>query len=226
MIVIVLVTTYCGNLVAFLTFPKIDSQVKTVAELVEARGKIQWGMRGGTYLEDFIKNTEVEKYKILHEAAIFYQDENEDIIEDVRRGKHVHIDWRSNLQYIQRREYLKTDSCDFSLSMEEFMEEQIAMVLPINSPYLNLFNLEITRLHQMGLIERWIKEYLPPKDRCSKQSSLIEVVNHRVNLEDMQGCFLVLFFGFMSGFFFFFTECIWRFYRRRQEREIIKPFTD
>lgn len=46
---------------------------------------------------------------------------------------------------------------------------------------------EITRLHQMGLIERWIKEYLPPKDRCSKQTSVIEVVNHTVNLDDMQG---------------------------------------
>lgn len=223
---IVLVTTYCGNLVAFLTFPKIDTQVKTVAELVHARGNIQWGMRAGTYLEEFIKNTDVEKYKILNDGAIFYNDENEDIINDVRNGKHVHIDWRSNLQYIQRREYLKTDSCDFSLSVEEFMEEQIALLLPMNSPYLNLFNLEITRLHQMGLIERWIKEYLPPKDRCSKQTSLIEVVNHRVNLEDMQGCFLVLLLGFISGFVFFFSECIWRFYRRRQEREIIKPFTD
>lgn len=213
-------------MVAFLTFPKIDFQVRTVAELVQARGKLQWGMRGGTYLEEFIKNTDVEKYQILNEAAIFYHDENEDIIEDVRAGKHVYIDWRSNLQYIQRREFLKTDSCDFTLSSEEFMEEQIALVLPMNSPYLNLFNIEITRLHQMGLIERWIKQYAPPKDRCSKQTSLIEVVNHRVNLEDMQGCFLVLLLGFFCGFIFFFSECIWRFYRKRQEREIIKPFTE
>lgn len=91
-------------------------------------------------------------------------------------GKFVYIDWRSNLQYIMRREYLTSETCDFALSTEEFMEEQISMVLPINSPYLNLFNLEITHFHQMGLIQRWIKEYLPPRDRCSKQSSVIEVI--------------------------------------------------
>lgn len=39
----------------------------------------------------------------------------------------------------------------------------------------------------MGLIERWLESYLPPKDRCSKQTSVIEVVNHTVNLDDMQG---------------------------------------
>lgn len=219
-------TTYCGNLVAFLTFPKIDAQVKTVAELVNAQDSIKWGMRSGTYLEDFIKDTEVVKYQQLYAKATFHADENDGIIDDVRNGKYVYIDWRSNLRYIMRREYLRTEVCDLSLSTEEFMEEQISMVLPINSPYLNLFNQEITRLHQMGLIEKWMKEYLPPKDRCSKQSSVIEVINHTVNMDDMQGCFLVLAFGFLAGFFFFFVECIWRRYRKRKESDIIKPFVE
>lgn len=223
---IVLVTTYCGNLVAFLTFPKIDYQVKTVQELVNERGSMQWGMRGGTYLEDFIKDTDSEKYQLLYQGAKFYPDENDEVIEKVRNGKHVYIDWRSNLLYIMRREHLKTETCDFALSTEEFMEEQIAMVLPMNSPYLNLINAELTRLHQMGLIQRWIKEYLPPRDRCSKQSSVIEVINHTVNMDDMQGCFLVLLFGFVSGLFFFFCECILRYYHRRSDRDIIKPFVD
>jgi glutamate receptor, ionotropic, invertebrate len=130
------------------------------------------------------------------------------------------------LQYVMRREFLKTDSCDFALSSEDFMEEQIAMILPKNSPYLDLFNLEITRLHQMGLIERWTKEYLPPKDRCTKQSSLIEVVNHTVNLDDMQGCFAVLLLGFGAGFFFLIIEAILRWYWRRKERNIFKPYID
>lgn len=200
--------------------------MKTVAELVNAKGSIKWGMRSGTYLEDYIKDTDIKKYQTLYEGADFYQDENEEIIDQVRTGTHVYIDWRSNLQYIMRREYMKTETCDFAMSVEEFMEEQIAMLLPVNSPYLNLFNLEITRLHQMGLIERWIKEYLPPKDRCSKQTSVIEVINHTVNLDDMQGCFLVLVFGFLGGFFFFFVECIIRRYLHRKEREVIKPFVD
>lgn len=145
----------------------------------------------------------------------------------VRQGKFVHIDWRSNLQYIMRREYLRTDTCDFTLSTEQFMEEQIALVLPLNSPYLSLFNKEITRLHQVGLISRWIKEYLPKKDRCSKENTMNEVDNHTVNLDDMQGCFILLLFGFAAGFFFFLLEfCLNYYFRRREDRDVIKPFVE
>jgi glutamate receptor, ionotropic, invertebrate len=162
MSITVLVTTYCGNLVAFLTFPTVEVSVKTVADLVANRGTLSWGMRsrfdffprktfflqifptGGTYLEDFIKDSDPErvpqKYQELYKRATFYDDENEDIIDDVRKGKHVYIDWRSNLRSIMRREFLNTETCDFALSTEEFMEEQIALTLPINSPYIDVFN--------------------------------------------------------------------------------------
>lgn len=219
-------TTYCGNLVAFLTFPKIDIQIKTVANLVASSGTVTWGMRSGTYLEDYIKETDSVKYQQLYSGASFYQDENDDVIDKVRKGSHVYIDWRSNLQYIMKREYLKYERCDFALSVEEFMEEQIAMILPMGSPYLELFNLEVKRLHQMGFIERWLKEYLPKRDRCWKTASVIEVINHTVNIDDMQGSFIVLLIGFGGGFILFLLECIWRRHRFRSEKEIIKPFVE
>jgi glutamate receptor, ionotropic, invertebrate len=89
LLVIVLVTTYCGNLVAFLTFPKIEVQVKTVGELVKAGHGMTWGLRTGTYLEEYIKETDIEKYQKLYEKAKFHVDENSDIIKDVRKGSHV-----------------------------------------------------------------------------------------------------------------------------------------
>lgn len=185
-------------------------------------------MRSGTYLEDYIRDVQdLPKYTALYKGATFYPDETEQVADMVRKGKHAYIDWKSNLQYIMRREYLKTETCDFALSMDEFMEEQIALVLPYNSPYLELFNQELTRLQQMGLIQRWIKEYLPKRDRCSKQTNIIEVLNHIVTIDDMQGSFLVLLVGFASGFFFFFVECILKYYMRRvEDRKIIKPFVE
>lgn len=185
-------------------------------------------MRSGTYLEDCIRNVQdAPKYTALYKSATLYAEENEQIADEVRKGTHAYIDWRSNLQYIMRREHLKTETCDFALSSDEFMEEQISMILPYNSPYLELFNQELTRLHQMGLIQRWIKEYLPKRDRCSKQSNIIEVLNHIVTIDDMQGSFLVLILGFVGGFFFFFIECILKYYlNRREAREVIKPFVE
>lgn len=75
------------------------------------------------------------------------------------------------------------------------LDEKISLLLPRNSPYLDLVNAEIKRLHQMGFIERWLKKYLTKSDRCSNVRVSSEVTNHTVNLNDMQGCFLVLIFG-------------------------------
>lgn len=48
---------------------------------------------------------------------------------------------------------------------------------------------------QMGFIQKWLTEYLPSKDRCWNMGKSVEIENHTVNLNDMQGCFLVLLTG-------------------------------
>lgn len=80
------------------------------------------------------------------------------------------------------------------LGTEKFIDEKIGLILPANSPYLNVFNDEIYRMLQMGFIQKWLAELLPQKDRCSSKNSG-EIENHTVNLIDMQGCFLVLVAG-------------------------------
>ncbi|KAJ8957262.1 hypothetical protein NQ318_007826, partial [Aromia moschata] len=51
----------------------------------------------------------------------------------------------------------------------------------------------IKKLHQVGLIHKWLQNYLPRRDRCWKNRHIIEVNNHTVNMDDMQGSFFVLF---------------------------------
>lgn len=53
--VIVTVTTYSGNLVAFLTFPKIQSPVNTVEDLTHHRGVESFGFLAGSIIEDHLK---------------------------------------------------------------------------------------------------------------------------------------------------------------------------
>lgn len=59
-----LVTTYCGNLVAFLTFPTLEESVEMLSDLVEKEGTLKWGLRGGTYLEEFMKEATTGKYQV------------------------------------------------------------------------------------------------------------------------------------------------------------------
>ena len=84
----------------------------------------------------------------------------------------------------------------FSFSgAEEFLDERIALILPSESPYMKILNKEIYRMLQMGFIQKWLTEYLPKKDRCWNIGKSAEIENHTVNLNDMQGCFLVLITG-------------------------------
>lgn len=55
LVVLVVVTTYCGNLVAFLTFPKIDTPIANVAQLLRLKNGMTWGIKADTYLEDYLK---------------------------------------------------------------------------------------------------------------------------------------------------------------------------
>jgi len=52
-VVIVLVTTYCGNLVAFLTFPKFQPGVDYLNQLERHKDISQYGLRNGTFFERY-----------------------------------------------------------------------------------------------------------------------------------------------------------------------------
>lgn len=127
---------------------------------------------------------------------------------------------------------------------EKFLDEKIGLIVPANSPYLNVINDEIYRMLQMGFIQKWLSEYLPKKDRCSSKTSSIEIENHTVNLKDMQGCFLVLIagrysfyhtfiiwlyifhslLGIIAAIFIIMIECCCRRYRVLDDQKLIKPF--
>lgn len=55
LVVLVIVTTYSGNLVAFLTFPKLEAPVTTISELLKNSDAYTWSVTKGSYLEMELK---------------------------------------------------------------------------------------------------------------------------------------------------------------------------
>lgn len=55
LVVLVVATTYCGNLVAFLTFPKVDIPITTIDELLAHRDSVTWSVSKGSFLESQLK---------------------------------------------------------------------------------------------------------------------------------------------------------------------------
>lgn len=55
LVVLVVVTTYCGNLVAFLTFPRQEAPITTVRELLQHSGTITWSLKKNSYLQEALQ---------------------------------------------------------------------------------------------------------------------------------------------------------------------------
>jgi glutamate receptor, ionotropic, invertebrate len=77
--------------------------------------KLTWGLRANTYLEDYLKESDNVKHQLLLKFAASHDELTGDIIERVRQGHHVYIDWKMNLLYIMKSQFLQTDHCDFAL---------------------------------------------------------------------------------------------------------------
>ncbi|XP_050459393.1 ionotropic receptor 93a-like [Cataglyphis hispanica] len=225
LVVMVLVATYSGSLVAFLTFPNMDTAILTLDALLTNKNRLTWGFPNSSYLDEYLKNAEEEKYHILLKRAIIHNATQEaEIIEKVKAGKHALIDWRSTLRFLMRSDMLTTGGCSFSLSTDEFMDEPIAMIIAQDSPYINIINAELHRMHESGLMNKWVTEQIPTKDKCSDISANQGVNGRKVNVADMQGIFFVLFMGVIGSIFLLCCEFYWHKRQVAKRRKLIQPF--
>jgi hypothetical protein len=55
LVVLVIVTSYSGNLVAFLTFPKYEVAITNVEDLLARRSTVSWGILGDTAVEEHLR---------------------------------------------------------------------------------------------------------------------------------------------------------------------------
>ncbi|ENN79417.1 hypothetical protein D910_01947, partial [Dendroctonus ponderosae] len=253
LVVLVIGTTYCGNLVAYLTFPKIEVPMTTIDDVLAHKEMVSWSYAKNTLfearlhhglislpiaslsdhsfdnlcpmafdiqgdailasvfwrcelldLDDFqrmmaaVSGVPMQYNSVDKSFNIIFKDakniwDRKAMMGEIKSGKHVYIDWKIKLQYMIKEHFIDSGECSFALGVEEFCEEQIALIVAPDTPYLHKINEEIKKLHQVGLIQKWLSDYLPKKDKCWKKKRTIEVNNHTVNLDDMQGSFFVLF---------------------------------
>ncbi|XP_049860530.1 ionotropic receptor 93a [Schistocerca gregaria] len=190
LVVLVLVTSYSGNLVAFLTFPILEAPLTSV-RLMPGR-RLSWGLVTGSSLEQLLKTSDDPELHKLHEDAVQHKELNETLLSMLASGDHILLHSRLTLRRLTRIDLRKSSVCRFMIGDENFVEEEVAMILPKDSPYLEMINEEIRRIKQSGLIEKWEADSRLSGDRCTQIASASDVSNHKVNMADMQGCFFVL----------------------------------
>lgn len=82
------------------------------------------------------------KYKALRNGMIPDTQDRTEMLTKVENGKHIHIDWKIKLQVLMKKQFVDTNRCDLALGSEEFFEEQIALIMSQDTPYLELINAE------------------------------------------------------------------------------------
>ncbi|XP_012281340.1 ionotropic receptor 93a [Orussus abietinus] len=226
LVVMIVVSTYSGSLVAFLTFPRMHPSISTVDDLLAQRDQVTWGYPQGSFLELYLEGSEETKYRdLLIGAEKYNSSDDEDIVRRVREGRHVLIDWKNSLAELMKREYLRSGRCEFSLSNEEFMFEPIAMIVAQDSPYLPIIDAELKRMLEVGLIGKWTSNRMSTEDKCWDRLRLVqEATNHKVSMDDMQGSFFVLGIGFVAAILILSFEFYWHMRGTAKERGLIRPF--
>ncbi|XP_076061279.1 ionotropic receptor 93a-like [Oratosquilla oratoria] len=228
--VLVVVTTYSGNLVAFLTFPQIENPVNNLEDLVKSKDSMTWGYLGGTVLEEYFKTAEEPKFAKVGEDAENHEALDDSLFYRIREEDHAYLEWKTNLLFLMKEQFLRTDRCDYSLGKEEFYHEFVAPTVPKDSPYVDLFNAEIKKMQTGGLIQKWKQDYWPKKDKCSSTAYGGGDASRTVSLSDMQGSFFLLFIGFCLAAFIISCECL---FSKREKSEpgtpsstgtMVKPF--
>lgn len=61
------------------------------------------------------QNSENDKYKALNDGASYTNNATAEIIDSVKMGKHVYIDWKSTLKFIMRNDFIETNRCDLGI---------------------------------------------------------------------------------------------------------------
>ncbi|CAB0040639.1 unnamed protein product [Trichogramma brassicae] len=142
--VMVVVATYSGNLIAFLTFPRTDAPIDSVDDLLGRSNEFVWSFANGSVVESYLSlaaaNGDV-KYKELFDGATRQEmSKAAKILESVKHDKLVYIDWKMSLEHLATSDHRSTGGCNLHVGAEDFLPENLAMMIASDSPYLSLID--------------------------------------------------------------------------------------
>ncbi|XP_069105057.1 glutamate receptor ionotropic, delta-2-like [Argopecten irradians] len=227
---IVMMATYSGNLIAFLTVTKEKLPFDTLSGMVN-QDVYRWGMIGGTAFIDILKNTQQDVFQQLWSGLVRFNRTDKDIlsydpevhISKVLSGNYVFLGDKTYTEITMRNR----SECDMVIAKEEFLPLQYAIGLPNNSPYTRLFDDEILSIHESGLLQIWKLKHWPKRSMC--YGSMVPEATI-VSLIDIQSAFYLIGIGIVVAVTVLTCECGYSYWKKRKGRntdttEVIHKYT-
>ncbi|XP_042858447.1 glutamate receptor ionotropic, delta-1-like [Penaeus japonicus] len=168
---IIIIYTYNGTLIAFLTIPRLTNLINSLDELANQRD-VLWTYRSNSAHEMLFANAPAPGTynrigKLLSERPDLLVKTDQDGVEAVLGGHIAFIKERSWLDFAMEADYLTTKQCRLSLVNHYFFSAGYGWALQSESPFLRLFNAEFLKMAQSGLLTTWKQTYWPKPNECS-----------------------------------------------------------
>ncbi|XP_033760424.1 glutamate receptor-like [Pecten maximus] len=190
---IIMMATYSGNLIAFLTVNKDKPPFSTVVGMLQ-QDNYRWGTIGGSsWITAFNETRAPDLMKVWakmlefnsSDASILSSQSSEHFTK-VLGGGYAYIGDKTQMEIKMAKE------CSLLISDDEFMPLQYAFGLPNFSPYTKMFSDELLHIHESGLLHIWKSRWWPQRNFCDGE---LVTSAKTITLIDVQSAFYLIGIG-------------------------------
>ncbi|XP_060603081.1 glutamate receptor ionotropic, kainate glr-3-like [Ruditapes philippinarum] len=216
---IVIVGTYCGNLIAFLTVTKDKPPFETLDEMADLKGTYQWGLQGGTNREFVFETSKRPEFRRVGDAIAEFSKKDPAVLAtdfDVQLEK-VKKGWYGWIGDAVVMELEMAKDCDLMMIKDKFLPLRYAFGFTNNSPHEQIFTKQMLVIQESGLIEVWKRRWWPKSKAICADSIVAEA--KPISIIDVQSAFYVAAGGAVISFCIFVVEVIiGKYCRGRRQR--------
>uniref|UniRef100_A0A8W8MHM2 Uncharacterized protein n=1 Tax=Magallana gigas TaxID=29159 RepID=A0A8W8MHM2_MAGGI len=214
LISIVLVGTYSGNLIAFLTVPLDKPPFNSLDEMI-AQSEYKWGTIGASFYVTWFNSSTVDTLQAVWAGIKKFNVTDPEVLSP---DPNVHIDkmYRENYVFFGDKVFMdirKSNQCDLMTAEEEIPNNYYAVGLPNNSLYTKTFSDQIISLQEGGILHTFQEKHWPKSIFCFAPSGL---QSKSISLIDIQAAFYLTGVGIVAGllvliiefgFYYFANKC-------------------
>ncbi|XP_066970156.1 uncharacterized protein [Macrobrachium rosenbergii] len=192
----IVIYTYTGNLIAFLTVPKIRNLINSLEELANQR-EVLWTYRAKTAHDELFSTapapgTYHKIGQLLKERPSLLVQSDIEGVAAVLRGKMAFIKEKSWLDFAMEKDFLESGQCRLSQVNQLFFSAGFGWALQEECIYLPLINDEILRMMQSGLFTIWREKYWPKPNKCTAGKTTTPTGPRALHLGNFLGHFFLL----------------------------------
>ncbi|XP_071514593.1 ionotropic receptor 21a-like [Panulirus ornatus] len=203
----IMTISYTASLRSFLLVKKEPYMIQTIQELYESG--LEVGAPSNLYKNEFAASA--NPYLQGLTRVYKYHDALEDIYIPVLQGRAVYLGNGISMAYLKNR-FSRQGTSLLRVMKESYRSYSVGLGLQRHSPLKKKFDVVVGLIQQSGLYSKFTYDSLKLHDSLQKDDGGLDDSELRtdgvvaLNIDNMQGLFIITVFGWLCGFFSFMLE--------------------